>query len=347
MDERSERVGEARRGAARPVSLLAAGGTIAMAADPAAGARPAHDAASLVAAVPELAAAPGLTLRTITRVPGAHVTPADALAVARAAREEAAAGRGVVVTHGTDTLEETAILCDVLGPDDRDAAPVVLTGAIRPAGATGADGPANLADAVAAAGHPATAGCGALVAFGGELHAARQVAKVASATANAFGSPRGGPIGLAAEGDVTLFARPVRGPALAPPEAMSARVDIVPTYVGDDGAALRAAVDRGAHGIVLQALGGGHVGEPVLAALAAAVEADVRVAVALRPGRGLFLRETYGFPGGERDLRALGVLDAGGLSAQAARMVLMAALSAGAGAEAVQAALRPPVTPEC
>lgn len=346
MDERSERVGGTRRGAARPVCLLAAGGTIAMAADPA-GARPAHDAASLVEAMPELAATPDLTYRTITRVPGAHVTPADALAVARAARDEASAGRGVVVTHGTDTLEETAILCEVLGLHAPAAPPVVLTGAIRPAGGAGADGPANLLDAAAAAAHPATAGCGAIVAFGGELHAARQVSKVASATPTAFGSPRGGPIGLAAEGDVAIFARPVRAPALPLPTAMAARVEIVPTYLGDDGAALRAAVARGTQGLVLQALGAGHVGEPVLDALLEARRADVTVAVALRPGRGLFLRGTYGFAGCERDLRAAGVLDAGGLSAQAARMVLMAGLSAGAGPAALQAALSPAVTPEC
>lgn len=346
MDERSERVGEARRSGTRPVSLLAAGGTIAMAAGPT-GARPAHDAAALVATVPELAGWPDLTARTVTRAPGAHMTAADALAVARAARGEAAAGRGVVVTHGTDTLEETAILCEVLGEDAAGAPPTVITGAIRPAGSAGADGPANLLDAVAAAAHPATAGCGTLVAFGGELHAARQVAKVASATPAAFGSPRGGPIGLAAEGDVTLFARPVRAPALPFPAALDARVEIVPTYLGDDGAALRAAVERGAAGLVLEALGAGHVAEPVLVALLESRAAGVAVAVALRPGRGLFLRRTYGFPGCERDLRAAGVLDAGGLSAQAARMVLMAGLSAGAEAGPLQAALAPPVPPEC
>lgn len=344
MEERSERVGEARRGGARPVSLLAAGGTIAMAADPA-GARPAHDAASLLAAVPELAGWPGLTSRTVTRAPGAHMTPEGALAVARAACEEAAAGRGVVVTHGTDTLEETAVLCEVLADPSPATAPIVLTGAIRPAGATGADGPANLLDAVAAAAHPATAGTGTLVAFGGELHAARQVAKVASATPAAFGSPRGGPLGLAAEGDVTLFARPVRGPALPVPDALSARVEIVPTYLGDDGVPLRAATQRGADGLVLQALGAGHVGEPVLAALRDARAAGVTVAVSLRPGRGLFLRSTYGFAGCERDLRAAGVLDAGGLSAQAARMVLLAGLSAGASEGEIQAALAPPAAP--
>lgn len=241
-----------------------------------------------------------------------------------------------MVTHGTDTLEETAVLCDVLALDGPAAPPVVLTGAIRPAGATGSDGPANIYDAVAAASAAVTAGTGALVAFGGELHAARQVTKVASHTPNAFGAPRGGAVGLVAEGRVALLARPVRPPSLPVPDAITARVEIVPTYLGDDGAALRDAVARGADAIVLQALGAGHVAEPVLDALLAAREARLPVAAALRPGRGLLLHETYGFRGCERDLRAAGVLDAGGLSAQAARMVLLAGLSAGATDEAIQ-----------
>lgn len=326
----------------RAVVVLAAGGTIAMAAAPE-GARPAHDAEALLAAVPELARWPGLTARTIARAPGAHLTAADALAVARAALAETAAGRGVVVTHGTDTLEETAVLCDVLAGDDPAAPPIVLTGAIRPAGAIGADGPANLFDAVGAAAHPATAGAGALVAFGGELHAARLAAKVASHTPAAFGSPRGGPVGLAAEGEVTLLSRPLRTPPLPLPATLGARVDIVVTHLGDDGAALRDATARGADGIVLEALGAGHVPEPVLDALLDARAAGITVAVALRPGRGLLLHGTYGFRGCERDLRAAGVLDAGGLSAPAARMVLLAGLSAGAPPATIQGALWPDV----
>lgn len=316
----------------RPVTVVATGGTIAMAG---ARARPALDVASLVAAIPALADVEDLRTRSVVERPGAHLTAADALAVARAALKEAAAGRGVVITHGTDTIEETAVLCDVL---HGGAAPIVLTGAIRPSTAPGADGPANLLDAVAAAGAGATADLGALVCFAGELHAARTVRKVSSVSPAAFGSPSHGPIGHVAEGRVRIAARPVRPAALPVPAALDARVPIVPTFLGDDGAGLRAAVRDGAGAIVFVAFGAGHIAPPVLDALREAAAA-VPVAVTLWPERGLLLRETYGFEGCEGDIRRSGALAAGSLSARAARMIVLAGVCAGVPAAALQAAL--------
>lgn len=298
-------------------------------------ARPALDAADLVAAVPALAALAGLRARSLLDLPGAHLATADALAVARAAIDEAQTGRGVVVTHGTDTLEETAVLCDIL---HGGAAPIVVTGAIRPSGALGADGPANLFDAVTAAGAAATAGLGVLVAFAGELHAARAVRKVASTSPAAFGSPLTGPVGAVGEGRVRIFGAPARPAPFAAPERLGARVPIVPTYLGDDGAGLRAAQRDGADAIVFVALGAGHVAPPVLAALRE-VAADLPVALTVRPHRGALLHETYGFEGAEGDLRSSGGLPAGSLSAQAARMIVLAALGCGASRADMAAAL--------
>ena len=316
----------------RPVTVVATGGTIAMAG---ALARPALDVASLVAAVPGLADVEGLRTRSILELPGAHVSSADALAIARAALEEAAAGRGVVITHGTDTIEETAVLCDVLHGGSE---PIVLTGAIRPSGAAGADGPANLLDAVAAAGSADTADLGALVCFAGELHAARAVRKVASVSPAAFGSPSHGPIGRVAEGRVRIAMHPVRPAPLPLPAALDARVPIVPTFLGDDGAGLRAAVRDGADAIVFVAFGAGHVAPEVLRALREAA-AQVPVAVTVWPERGLLLRETYGFEGCEGDVRSSGALAAGSLSARAARMIVLAGVCGGAPAAALRAAL--------
>ena len=319
------------------MTVLSTGGTIAMAG---ARATPALGPEELLAAVPALADVHDLQARAVTAVPGAHLDGAGALAIARAALEETAAGRGVVITHGTDTLEETAVLCDVLHGRPE---PIVLTGAIRPSSAAGADGPANLLDAVAVAGAPQAAGLGALVVFAGEVHAARAARKVSSMSPAAFGSPATGPLGSVAEGRVRIAVRPARPAEPLPvPDALDARVPIVVTHLGDDGAGLRAALRDGADAIVFVALGAGHVAPPVLAALREAAAA-VPVAIAVRPERGVLLHETYGFEGAEGDLRAIGALPAAALSPQAARMVLLAGLGTGAARGALAGALDTPI----
>jgi L-asparaginase len=308
--------------AGREVTVLAAGGTIAMAG--ADGAVPALDAGGLVAAVPELAGVAGLQARTLGAWPGVHVMPADALAIARAAVAEAAGGRGVVVTHGTDTLEETAVLCDLLHGGE---APIVLTGAIRPASATGADGPANLLDAVRVAGSPAAAGLGAIVCFGGELHAARAVRKADSVAPQAFASPGCGPIGRVAEAAVAVWGSPERRPPL-PVSQLDARVEIVPAALGADGTLLDAALGAGAEGLVVVLLGAGHAPPAFLEACRRAAR-RVPVVACVRPERGRMLRATYGFAGAERDVREAGMICAPALSPAAARITLMACLGAG------------------
>ncbi len=326
----------------REVTVLSAGGTIAS-VDGAAGregASPALDAAALVAAAPALAAVPGLRARSLRALPGPQLGLEDALEVARATAAETGSGRGVVLTTGTDTLEELAVLCDVLAGNDPARAPVVLTGAIRPASASGADGPANLIDAAALAAAPAAAGLGTVVCFAGEVHRARAVRKVDSAAPDAFASPRSGPIGRVVEGRPEIWARPPRWPAVSPAR-LDLTVPIVPTWLGDDGALLRAALDLRPDGIVLVALGGGHLPPPVLAVTREAAAA-VPVAACLRPERGAFLHGTYGFEGAEGDVRATGVLPAGALAAPAARMLLLAGLGAGLDRPALAALLSTP-----
>lgn len=317
----------------REVTVLAAGGTISSVEGAAGrpGATPQLDAAALVAALPGDLRVEARSLRAVN---GPQLTNEDALALARAAVDETARGRGVVLTSGTDTIEEIAILCDAMAGD---GAPIVVTGAIRPASTPGADGPANLIDAVAAAAAPETEGLGAVVCFASELHAARTVRKVDSTAPHAFGSPRSGPIGRVAEGRVDLFSRPVRGPRLQP-ESLSFHVPIAGTWLGDDGALLRAALGTDPDGLVLTALGAGHLPPPVLAVLREA-PAGVPVVLTVRPERGHLLRATYGFEGSERDVLATGAIEAGGLTAPGARMLLLAALGSGLRDDALRAAL--------
>jgi L-asparaginase len=280
-----------------------------MQGDSASGATPSLGATALVEGL-------DVDARDVLNLPGAQLSLDDALLIAREAAAEAAKGRGVVVTTGTDTLEELAVLSDVLHGGDRA---IVFTGAIRPASAAGADGPANLADAVAVA---ARAPGGVYVVFAGEIHAARDARKTDSVSPRAFSSPRTGPAGFVSEGRVALDAPPVR-PLTLQPQSLRFAVPIAPTFLGDDGSAF----PRDADGIVLVALGAGHVPPPVLDAVEAAT---VPVVATVRPERGALAHRIYGFRGAEGDLRAAGVIPAGTASPQAARIRLLAALGAGA-----------------
>src|SRR5256714_8118996 len=177
------------------VRVLAAGGTMAMSG--AGGEKLALDAGDLGAAVPGLPDPEEFESETVVNLPSGHLSLADQLEICRAARDAAREGIGVVVTHGTDTLEETAMLCDVVHDAD---APIVFTGAIRAASAPGADGPANLADAISVARSEEAAGMGVLVVFGGEIHHARCARKTDHTSLPAFSSTQTGPLGRVTAG---------------------------------------------------------------------------------------------------------------------------------------------------
>jgi L-asparaginase len=321
-------VDEALAALTRPVVVLGAGGTISMSGERA---TPAIDAAALIASVPALAAVRELSPETALALPGPQISLEQALTLARRATELTSSGSGVVLTTGTDTLEEVAVLCALLHSDD---APLVLTGANRPASATGADGPANLVDAVAVAGADRAAGLGVCVCFGGELHGAMTVRKVDSTGPAAFGSPGAGPFGRVVEGRLWMHARPLEPPTVVPAE-LTHRVEIVATWLGDDGAALARAV-HAADGVVLVALGAGHVPPSVLRVLETS---EVPGLVTSRADRPSMLFATYGFEGSESDVRDSGAICVPFLSAPAARIALLCCLGAGLDRGGVAAAL--------
>jgi L-asparaginase len=315
----------------RAVRVIAAGGTIAMRGERAV---PALDAAELVEQLPQVAGF-RLQAETVLSLPSTHLTLSDALDLARRAGAAAAGGEGVVLTTGTDTMEEVAVLCGLTYGGD---APIVITGANRPGSAPGADGPANLLDAIILARAPAAEGLGVVVAFGGEVHAAMTVRKIDSTGPVAFGSPTTGPLGRIVEGRVWLHATP-RRPTPLPVRRLDHRVTTVTTGLGDDGAMLRHAADV-SDGVVLIALGAGHLSKEVLVELRGAVE-RVPVVITCRPDRSSMLFATYGFEGAERDLRASGAICAPFLSAAAARMALLACLGADLDRSGIVAALAP------
>jgi L-asparaginase len=319
---------------ARPVRVIAAGGTIAMRGEQAV---PALDASELVEQLPQLA---GLQLKaeTVLALPSAHLTLPDALALARRAGEAASDGEGVVLTTGTDTMEEVAMLCALTYGGEGGRAPIILTGANRPGSAPGADGPANLLDAISLARSPAATGLGVVVVFGGEIHAGTTVRKIDSTGPAAFGSPTAGPLGRIVQGRVWLHATP-RRPEPLEVSSLDYRVNTVSTGLGDDGALLRHAA-QSSDGVVLVAFGAGHLSPEVLSELRHAAE-RVPVLITCRPDRSSMLFSTYGFEGAERDLRASGAVCVPFLSAAAARIALLCALGARLDRAGMQAAFAP------
>jgi L-asparaginase len=303
------------------VHLLATGGTIASRRT-GGGLSATTPAAELLAAAGPL---PGIevTVSDVTTVPSFALTGADVRGLVREVRRSLAGGAdGVVVTHGTDTMEESAFLADLVHDDPR---PVVFTGAQRPFDAPAPDGPANLADALRVAADPAARDLGALLTFDGLVFAARGVRKVETLRSAAFGAPGRGPVLRVAGGAVVPLARPPRPPALPLDlDAELPRVDVVACHQGADDALLRAAVAAGAAGVVLEAFGAGNVPPPVAAAAAELVAGGVLVLVCTRVPAG---QVAPLYAGGGASLARDGALLGGDLSPWQGRLLLAAALA--------------------
>ncbi|MBG6214626.1 L-asparaginase [Cryobacterium sp. CAN_C3] len=295
------------------VVLLATGGTISSRA------RSAEDGAAVAAdggaqVLRGLAAAPAYPVRVVDVVcEGSYLlTLVDMIAICAQIKIALSdpSVRGVVVTHGTDTMEETAYLADLTHDD---VSPVVFTGAQKSADAAEPDGPGNLADAIAVAGSPAAAGLGALIVFAGEIFPARGVRKAQTFALDAFTNPDFGVVGfLTATGDVVITRHEQRMPPLPlplRPLREAKRVDVVSAYPGADGILLRASVSAGASGIVLQATGSGNANPALCSAVAAATARGTVVVTSTRVSAGPVI-PVYG-AGGGRDLVAAGAIPAG------------------------------------
>jgi L-asparaginase len=261
--------------------------------------------------------APALELDDFLQVPSFDIHGALALSLARRSLGHRAP---TVVTHGTDTMEETVYLIDRVLSDD--APPVILTGAQRAGDEPDRDGPRNLRDAIRVAGSPAAAGRGALLVFGGEIHAAREVRKVHTTSLRAFASPGYGPLGHVDGERVVFRRRPERSPPLPVPDEL-VQVDLIRLHAGSDARLLRSAVETGARAIVLEGTGRGNANDQVVAGVREAVATGVGVVVCSRCVEGR-VEPVYG-RGGGRDLAEAGAVFAGDLAGPKARVLLQLA----------------------
>ncbi|MEU6079829.1 asparaginase [Streptomyces sp. NPDC047108] len=324
------------------VALFALGGTISVSGGPGHdGLVPRLTGADITAAVPgvtELGVK--LDVRDTQAVPSANLTFAEMLDVVAAASTAVRNGAiGAVVTQGTDTLEETAFLADLVWPHEE---PLVFTGAMRNPTLAGADGPANVLAAVRVAASDHGRSLGALVVLNDEIHAARWVRKAHSTSTATFASPNAGPLGQVVEGRVRVLAMPRRHEPLPSPAGRlaerpdAARVALHVVALDDDGALLRAVADT-CDGLVVAGFGVGHVPSALAPELGALAE-HMPVVLTSRTGSGSVLRNTYGAVGSERDLLRRGLVNGGLLDPYKARVLLRLLLASGAGREEISAA---------
>lgn len=308
----------------KKVVVITTGGTIAMKRSPmAGGAVPMLKGDDFMALLPR--GGIDLAFEEFTNLPSSHLTPTQVLELGQ--RVEAALSSpdvsGVVVTHGTDTLEETAYLLDLTTNSQK---PLVVTGSMRAAATIGYDGMPNLAAAIRVAAAEEAHGLGALVVINDHIFSAAEVQKTHSQQAHAFESPGSGPLGRIEGERVWMHHRPMRR-LFIPCTRLEELVDLIKIGQGASERMLRHSIEDGVAGIVIEAFGGGRVPPWWLPSITEAITQRTVVVIATRCAAGS-LYDEYGYVGAYHDLKRLGVLFAHNLSGLKARIKLMVALGA-------------------
>ena len=312
----------------RPKLLLVSlGGTITMTSGAGEGIVPTLTGADLVAAVPALAEVADIEIVSLFRLPGPSLTLAHLRQVARLLNERLAGDIvGAIVVQGTDTIEETAFVLDLLVGGDK---PVVVTGAMRGAEAPGADGPANLLASTIVAASQVACGLGTLVVLNDTIHAARFVQKASTFLPSSFASLSGGLLGSIIEGAAQIDVRVTRVAVIERgDEGGDQPVALLTAALGDDGRMLPALPGLGYRGLVVEAMGAGHVPSAMVPALASLTEI-FPVVLSSRVASGPVFGRTYGFPGSETDLIGRGLIPSGALGGVKSRLLLSLLLGVG------------------
>ncbi|KQX76306.1 asparaginase [Aeromicrobium sp. Root472D3] len=311
------------------IAVLSLGGTIGARVDHrGSGATLDAGAHDLVAGIPVLGEIADLEARTVVSTMSADLDIVDVVDLAdRIGRLVEGGTEGVVVTQGTDTLEETAYLLDLLLAVD---VPVVVTGAMRNRGRPGEDGPGNLVTAVRVAAAGSARGLGVLVVLDDVVLLARHAHKAHTSATGAFAAAGAGPIGFVVEDRVRITVRPTARSPHVPIAAGApiASVELVTLTLGADDRLLRAVPGLGHDGLVVATYGAGHVPARLVPALADLAD-RMPVVFSSRTGAGELYRRTGDYPGSEQDLLSHGLVSAVGLDPLKARLLLTLLLTSG------------------
>lgn len=309
----------------KKVAVVFNGGTISMKVDP-----------RLHAAVPSLTGDEIMRMvtgiekfaevesYTFSNVPSPHMSPKDMMDLSKYIKNliEKPDVSGVVVTHGTDSLEETAYLLDLTIKTDK---PIIVTGSMRSGSELGYDGPANLAASICTAISDEARGRGVLVCLNDELNCASEVTKANSMKLNAFQSPDFGPIGIVDNNEVIFYRDSLKKQHIQT-ETIETKVDLIKCVSGLDSRLIRFCINEGDRGLVIEGMGRGNIPPDMVEGVSEAIEKGIAVVLVSRCFEGRVL-DTYGYHGGGKELRNMGVIFGDNLPGQKARIKLMLALS--------------------
>lgn len=309
------------------IAIIFTGGTISMKLDTASGGVvPALSADEILSETPSIFEFAHIEPIEFGRFPGPHITPEHMLELSRLIQKTAEKPdvAGIVVTHGTDTLEETAFFLDCTLNTPK---PVVVIGSMRHSSESDWDGPRNLRDAILIALHPKAREIGVLTCLADTIQAASEVSKMDTSNIHTFESSNFGPVGRIVNGSVLIYRQPVHRNYFAI-QKLPAFVPLIKCYTSSEAILLDAALQHNPEGIVIEAMGVGNVPPVVYRSLLQAMENGIPVILASRCPIGR-VEHLYAYEGAGRQLYEAGVIFADYLNGQKARIQLIAALGAG------------------
>ena len=311
----------------KKIAIIFNGGTISMKIDEKIKAAvPSLSAEEIMSMIPGVEEYAEIEAYTFSSMPSPHMTLETMLKLSKFTTElvEREDIDGVVITHGTDTLEETAYLLDLTVKTKK---PVVVTGAMRSGSELGYDGPFNLATSICTAISDEAVGRGVLVCFNGELNSASEVTKANSMALNAFRTPNFGPIGIV-DNDNVIFYRDANHLEKYDVSEIKKQVALIKCVVDMDSSYIDYLIEKGYGGIVIEALGRGNVPPKMVEGIKKAIELEIPVVVVSRCFEGRVF-ESYGYEGGGKQLKNLGVIFGDTLPGQKARIKLILAINSG------------------
>ena len=308
------------------ILIVFTGGTFSMKIDKkkSGGAVPKYSGAELLKKIPEAKKLANISFYDFGKYPGPHVTPDIMMELSKQLKRKLAENKydGIIITHGTDTLEETAYLIDLT---IKTEIPIVFTGSMRNSSEPNWDGPKNLIDSIQVCLNENSKGMGTLVCMHGEVNAASEVTKIFSNEFETFQSLDFGMLGFVQKGRV-VYNRLPRFLEIINTNKINTNVDLLTVYAGMDEKFFKHSADSGADGLVIEALGVGNVPPAAFKGIEYVIKKNIPVVLVSRCPAG----ETdyiYSYPGAGRHLHNLGVIFTDYLNGQKARIKLMLALT--------------------